>query len=132
MADTDRSLRILIADDDLTLLQLLDEALRLDGHEPSAVSTVDALLTMLRTTQFDLILTDMFVSDFSQAPAVLRELREAAHDTPIVLLTGWSEAVQKAPPELGATGVLLKPFGLDALLELVDEVARQKETKPDT
>ncbi len=124
-------LRILIADDDAALLQVLTEALQLAGHIPTQAGTVSDLLTALRgAATFDLILTDMFAADYSEISTTLRELRDATGDTPILLITGWAE-IENEAPRLAATDILVKPFSLDQLLERIDSLVHRPTASND-
>jgi signal transduction histidine kinase/ActR/RegA family two-component response regulator len=90
-----RTSRILIVDDDLTVLQSLRDVLQADGHVVTTVeggqSGIDAFAAAHSTGQpFDVVITDLGMPrvDGRRVAAAIRALSPA---TPIVLLTGWGQ-----------------------------------------
>ena len=52
--------------------------------------------------------------------AVARAMQEAGSKVPIIVITA-AESAKRWADEIGAAGHLAKPFGLDELLECVEE-----------
>jgi two-component system, NtrC family, response regulator AtoC len=118
-AETSRSRRILLAEDDAVMRQMLVQALQRDGFEVTAVDNGAKLLARIQqawldpddSRQFDLVITDAQMPKLSGVE-VLRELRSVDPSTPVLVITAFSD------PELVDTvddldGVVLdKPFDL--------------------
>ncbi|MCK9487299.1 MAG: response regulator [Dehalococcoidia bacterium] len=111
--------RILVIDDDPSILALVSALLRSAGYE--VTSTPDAVegLRLLLADQPDLVVLDMRMPvmngwQFSQ------ELKARGISVPIVVMTAAQDARAWAE-EIDAAGYIGKPFDIDRLLE---EVAR--------
>lgn len=111
--------RILVIDDDPSILALVSALLRSAGYE--VTSTPDAVegLRLLLADQPDLVVLDMRMPvmngwQFSQ------ELKTRGVSVPIVVMTAAQDARAWAQ-EIDAAGYIGKPFDIDRLLE---EVAR--------
>jgi CheY-like chemotaxis protein len=117
---------IVVADDDPSILALISDILSLEGY-PIATATNgrEALKAIIRIRAADptcppLLLLDMrmpLMTGWDVAAA----LRERAIDLPIVVMTAARDARAWAA-EIGAAGVLPKPFDLDDLLTEVERV----------
>ena len=113
--------RILIVDDEPALRRTLERALQAMGCE--VVSAADAHLAyeMLDESDVDLVLLDLHLPQMSGATfflALTRRWPRLAHR--IILMTGDPFAEQEHwPPDLRRCPLLLKPFTLDLLRNVV-------------
>jgi PAS domain S-box-containing protein len=96
-----RPLRLLIVDDDPSVLRSTVFVLKLDGHDMTAVdgglAAIDALLTAHAAGKpFDLVITDLGMPyvDGNQVAAKAKELFPT---TPILLMTGWGRRMDGEP-----------------------------------
>jgi len=114
---------ILVLDDDSATRDFLHEVLSEVGYRVQAVGDVAGARTALSTIETDLLLCDHWLPDMSGL-AFAKELRQLGQAMPIVLLTADHEGVQQL--DLGdITFCLLKPFGLDELLDCVATYIRR-------
>jgi DNA-binding response OmpR family regulator len=108
-------MRILVIEDDQGLGELIEEVLTDQGHE--AEWTGDGALAARLALEFGphVILLDYVMTPLD-GPAVAAALRAqpATSTIPIVLMTGAIAPEAKAR-EVGAAGLVLKPFDLDDL-----------------
>ena len=107
----DRTLRILLVDDQEIICELLAEYLSGDGHSTACALHGPAALEMFRNAPFDLVITDqsMPMMNGVQLGTAIKEL---SPETPVVLLTGFGDemlALGNCPP--GIDLVLGKPVG---------------------
>jgi EAL domain-containing protein (putative c-di-GMP-specific phosphodiesterase class I)/CheY-like chemotaxis protein len=111
--------RILVAEDDPALLEVVAALLAESGYETVAVSRGMVAIDSLRSTTVDIVLTDIVMPDATGVD-VLRTVREHNLDTPVILMTGnptlptATEALN-----LGAIGYLVKPVPSEKILETV-------------
>jgi EAL domain-containing protein (putative c-di-GMP-specific phosphodiesterase class I)/CheY-like chemotaxis protein len=111
--------RILVAEDDPALLEVVAALLAESGYETVAVSSGKEAIDSLRSTTVDIVLTDIVMPDATGVD-VLRTVREHNLDTPVILMTGnptlptATEALN-----LGAIGYLVKPVPSEKILETV-------------
>jgi len=104
--------RVLIAEDEEPVRQLLARALAMDGHEVEAAPDGAAALERLAAEPFDLLLTDIRMPIMDGIALALA----AARDYPalsIVLMTGYAGERERAQGlDALVHDVVLKPFTL--------------------
>src|SRR5207237_4260388 len=81
--------RLLVVDDEESVLETIAAILRQEGYEVVAADTMDAALRHLRSQSFDLVLTDLRVEEESGLTLVA-ELQRHWPDTMSVVLTGYA------------------------------------------
>lgn len=114
--------RILVVDDESAVRELTVEILRRNGYRPEGVASAAVALVRLHEDRFDLVVSDVVMPGMSGVE-LLDELRARDYDLPVVLMTGGSQDPERTSKavELGADGLVYKPFSHD---ELRDAVAR--------
>ncbi len=121
-----QSPRVLVVDDEKSILMLLEEALSQWGYQvTSASSAVDAL-GALRTQVFDAALTDVRMPDMSGID-LLRELKKRDESMEVVIMTGYptiASAVEALKE--GAYDYLSKPLILDELRHLMQRLMERR------
>ena len=107
--------RVLVVDDDESVLATIQGVLELDNYEVVACDSGAAALGLLREQLFDLVLTDLRLDDYDGIE-LLRELHQVAPETVAIVLTGHAslDSAVKALRE-GAYDYLLKPCEVLAL-----------------
>jgi DNA-binding response OmpR family regulator len=124
--------RILIVDDEPSLLRTLQRALTHHEYEVVAVADPNSAYQMLDEASFDLVLLDIRLPHMDGATFFLAIVRRWPQMMGrVILMSGdpWSE-LEDAPPELAGCPVLPKPFSLETLLTLIRTVLTAAETRP--
>jgi signal transduction histidine kinase len=117
-----RSLRILVVEDEESVLRFLDNGLTRLGHRPRLTTTVEEGTRALTEDQFDVILTDLGLPDAS-GEELARRAAVYAPSTPVVLLTGWAEQLLAENRTIqGIARILSKPITLDTLATTLTDV----------
>jgi CheY-like chemotaxis protein/signal transduction histidine kinase len=118
-----RSLRILVIDDDQTILSVCRNMLELFGHRVSAaLSGLDGLILLEASTNFDVILLDESMPGLS-GHETLTEMRKRKIDIPVIVIAGRPVDRQfDSRTELNTepAGFLQKPFRLQDLKEILE------------
>lgn len=122
-----RPARVVVAEDDEGMLELVAFALRSDGHEVIEVTDGGRLLVRLasqmkteRGLDADLIVSDIRMPVMSGL-AMLKALRDAHWTKPVILMTAFAdEETRTRAARLGAK-LLDKPFSMEGLRAAVDE-----------
>jgi response regulator RpfG family c-di-GMP phosphodiesterase len=130
-----RAFRLLIVDDMEAMRMALEDALRFQGYDVVSVTSAEEALELLRSEQFDLLLTDQAMPGLSGIE--LAEVTARIHpDMPIVLLTGHTDVeLAKASLQRGASDFVTKPVNIRELPIVIERnltrqrvlVARLKE-----
>src|SRR2546428_13079337 len=122
--------RVLVVDDEPSILMLLNDALTQWGYQVICAGTGSEALTALKTQVFDAALTDVRMPDMSGLDP-LREIKKRDEPIEVVIMTGYptiSSAVE-APKE-GAYDYLSKPLILDELHHLMQRLMERRVLPP--
>ena len=105
--------RILIADDEENIREVLLRALEAKGHRVDAVPDGDAAALALAEREYDLVVTDLKMPGRS-GMELLQAIKEATHDTAVILITAFGSIENAVEAiKLGADDYIVKPFRLD-------------------
>ena len=115
--------KILIVDDDSGCLKLLRASLTVLGHEVCEAHDGDVALQAHVSWRPELVLLDVLMPE-KDGIETLRELHAIEPTLPIVAMSdggsiGLSICID-VMPTLGATGLLIKPFGVNELARTVE------------
>lgn len=112
--------RILIADDELSMREMIALAVRLDGHQVVQAYDTGSAISQYALTQPDLLVLDLSMPG-GGGTEVLGQLRSAgAQICPVVIVTGHLDSVpERMRSGLGAYALIEKPFAIDTLREAV-------------
>jgi CheY-like chemotaxis protein len=119
-ADSTRDTRtILIVDDELPIADVVAELLGEEGYATMIAVGGDHALAMLEQERPDLVLLDLYMPGMSGVDLLAHLRADARHaNLPIVVMTAGSIDSAELVGH-GATGMISKPFEVEALLETV-------------
>jgi CheY-like chemotaxis protein len=122
--------RILVVDDDPTILRLLQVNLEMEGHEVLTAGDGYEALEQLRDGRPEVVLLDVMMPglDGWQVCERIRADDDAAlASTPVVFLSARAQESDLARgTEVGADAYVTKPFDPLALIELVERLATER------
>ncbi|MFZ3017844.1 MAG: two-component system response regulator OmpR [Gallionella sp.] len=122
--------RILIIDDDVRLRELLQRYLGEQGYDVRAVHDGEAMDKALRLGRFHLLVLDLMLPN-EDGLAILRRLRAAGENVPVILLTAKGDEIDRIVGlEMGADDYLPKPFNPRELVARINAVLRRKGGSP--
>jgi two-component system response regulator HydG len=121
--------KILVADDEPKLGNVVTQMLQLDGHEVLRVGGGQEALNGLASGKFDVVVTDLRMPG-TDGLAVLRAARGMAAAPEVIVMTayGSTESAVEAM-KAGAADYLLKPFSMDELRLRVGRLAAQRNAE---
>jgi DNA-binding response OmpR family regulator len=118
-------LRVLVVDDEPSILEFVELGLRYEGFDVELVSDGPAALTASAARRPDLIVLDLNLPGMDGLE-VCRRLRQAG-DVPIIMLTARGDVDERVEGlEAGADDYLPKPFRFKELLARNRAVLRRK------
>src|SRR5580658_2814196 len=114
--------RVLLVDDDDAVRGMMSESLELKGFEVVAVGSVTEALKCIATESFDVLMTDLHMPNAGDGFTVISAMRHSQPAALTMLLSGFPD-VRSAMEAiiLEADEILVKPFGIMQLAELVRE-----------
>src|SRR5690349_20403599 len=119
--------RILIAEDEKLVREYCGKIFRQEGYDVSTVGSGDeALASLTDQGGYDIVVSDLTMPG-ADGLAVLRQAREIAPQTFVLLITG-NATIETAIEALrqGAYDYIVKPFAID---DVVAKVARLMERR---
>ena len=117
--------RLLVVDDEETILELLSGSLRLAGFEVTTAASGIEALRAAAASRPDLILLDVMMPN-GDGFEVVRRMRSSGPDVPVIFLSARDDVRERvAGLALGGDDYVTKPFSLDEVLERIRAVLRR-------
>ncbi|MCP2260679.1 DNA-binding response regulator, OmpR family, contains REC and winged-helix (wHTH) domain [Streptoalloteichus tenebrarius] len=123
--DGGRRTRLLVVDDEPTILELLSASLRFVGFEVRTAESGTAALAVAEEFQPDLLVLDVMLPDLDGF-AVTRRLRAGGAHVPVVFLTARDATEDKITGlTIGGDDYVTKPFSLEEVVARIRAVLRR-------
>ena len=112
--------RILVVDDDISLLDTLKEGLSLRGYQYKAAMSASIALELLSKDLFDTMIIDVVLPDMSGFELTTKA-KKIKPDMSIIIMTGYiDEFSYEDAIESGASDFIKKPFGVKELIARIE------------
>jgi signal transduction histidine kinase len=105
-----RQATVLVVEDEEDVRQLAAEALEEFGYQVLVAADAPAAKTLLEHNAVDLLLSDIVMPGGMSGLDLVREARRQKEDLPILLMTGYAEALDRAAAQEPIVELLRKPF----------------------
>ncbi len=126
--------KVLLVDDELTMVQMVSDLLLRDGHEVLPFTSGPSAYAALSTQMPDLVITDLYL-DKTRAHGleILRKARELNPPAVVIVITGYG-SIETAIEAMrcGAFDYLEKPFKVDELRLCVQRALSYNEAISET
>jgi len=113
---------VLVVDDDDDVRAVVAKGIGKLGHQVWDVADGAEALELLKTTPFDLIVSDVFMAEMDGMELLMR-IQQLELDVPVVLISGGGftsrDEVLRRAAACGAVATLDKPFTLEELWSVV-------------
>ena len=120
-------MRVLLVEDDLTAARGISLMLKAGGAVVDQVDTGEEALDLVRHYDYDIIVLDLILPDI-EGYDVVRRMRAARIDTPVLILSGLARPQAKVKGlGLGADDFITKPFDKAELLARMQAVVRRSK-----
>jgi two-component system, OmpR family, alkaline phosphatase synthesis response regulator PhoP len=117
--------RLLVIEDNENLAFGLRNNLEIEGYEVEVALTGEEGIALARSTRPALIVLDLMLPGVDGL-RVLRTIRTAGYDSPVLVLTARGEEVDKVRAlKLGADDYVTKPFGVLEVLARIEALLRR-------
>jgi DNA-binding response OmpR family regulator len=118
--------RILIVDDDPTIIENLTGLLSKNGYAVEGADSGEEALKTIENGMYDVVITDVFMPDVG-GMNLLSEIKRARPETIVILITGYPE-IDKAVEAVknGAADYIPKPFKIDEVRVAVEKALHER------
>jgi PAS domain S-box-containing protein len=125
-----RSITILVVDDEPQLARMAGLALTQRGHEVLQARSGEEAEALLQQRHVDLVVSDLGLGSGMNGWDLADAVRRRWPGTHFVLVTGWGAAITpEEARERGVNQVLAKPYRIAELRQIADRVAAGPETR---
>jgi len=119
-------LRVLVVDDEPSILRFLRTALSAEGYLVSEAESGEAALSLIKRGRVDVLILDLGLPGASGFD-VIGALRGAGSAVPIIVLSSRSDEAGKVKAlDMGADDYVTKPFGMDELMARLRAAVRHR------
>lgn len=119
---TSEAKSILVADDEPSVREFVERALKYAGYAVTAVPDGNAALAELARKKYDLLLTDIVMPDLDGIALALKVAKDHP-STKIVMMSGYANQRQRAHNlDCLAHEIISKPFTLEEIIKRVKMV----------
>ena len=113
--------RILIVDDEQSLLEFLQLLFREEGYEVQCANSVESARQTIAENSFDLVLSDILMPD-GNGLELLREIKEREPHPAVIMMTAYTSTKSAIEAmKLGAYHYISKPFDVDEIKVVVSK-----------
>jgi DNA-binding response OmpR family regulator len=116
---------ILVVDDDTSVLDVLSEMLRLEGHDVTTAENGKDAVHWVVNQGFDLVITDLIMPE-KEGLETITDIRRQSSEMPIIAISGGGRVGPNDYLEtarfIGANATLAKPFAREELISTVDSL----------
>ena len=120
-----RKKKVLVIDDDRSMLELAEFHLQAQGYESVRAETGEEGLKLVEGSRFDVILTDLQLPDIGGIEVVKR-LKEMSPDSEIIMISGHGSVAKAVEAtKAGAFYFVEKPVEFDELMILIEKAVER-------
>ncbi len=120
-------MRVLVVEDDRMMAQVIETMLKAEGMVVDTTALGEDGLEIGKLYDYDIILLDLMLPDMD-GYEVLRRLRAARVETPVLILSGLTEPDKKIKGlGFGADDYLTKPFDRGELVARIQAIVRRSK-----
>jgi len=120
-------MRVLLVEDDITAARGIALMLKASGAVVNHADTGEEAIELARHYDYDIVVLDLMLPDI-EGFEVVRRMRIARNDTPVLILSGLTRPAAKVKGlGLGADDFITKPFDRAELLARIQAVVRRSK-----
>jgi CheY-like chemotaxis protein len=116
---------ILVVDDDVQVLEVISQILRLEGHVVTTARDGREAVSKFKGDKFDLVITDLIMPE-REGLETISDLKALARSVPVIAMSGGGRLgpndYLETAHQIGANATLAKPFARSELVRLVSSL----------
>ncbi len=121
-----RTANVLIIEDELLIRETLADILSLGRHHVALAADGEEGIALFDANEYDVVFTDLSMPGLS-GWEVVKAIKQRRSDVPVIMVTGWGVGIDQSDvDEYGVDKVLPKPFDIDLVLKLVQDLVKDK------
>ncbi|MEW6001582.1 MAG: GGDEF domain-containing response regulator [Nitrospirota bacterium] len=125
----DEKSSVIVVDDDLNLLDILKNALSLEGYKCEVATSAASAIELIDKTPFDIMITDIVMSDMDGLE-LTEKAKRIRPNMAVIVTTGFIDDFSyDRAIEAGASDFIKKPFTLKELIARIKHVELQEEVR---
>ena len=125
-------MRVLLIEDENAMARTIERMLKQAGHNVYTTDLGEEGIDLAKLYNYDIIVLDLNLPDVT-GHQVLRRLRSAKVETPVLILSGLGDIENKVEGfDLGAADYVAKPFHKQELLARINAVVRRAKGHSDS
>jgi len=117
----EKSLRILVVDDEDVICNILDKFLSRDGHKVKTVDNGADAIELIKKEEFDLLLCDLAMPDVFGYD-VIKAFNGLEKRPKIGIITGWAEKLKQIEEGIEVDFIIKKPFKFLELQKQINDL----------
>ena len=118
-------LNVLVVDDEPAIISSMTRIFKINNCKVlSSISGIDGV-KLAKENKFDIIFLDMLLPDIS-GEKMFTEIRKFNKEVPIIFISGQIGLETEKLKALGAYGFIQKPFSMDDLEKILNEIRKKK------
>lgn len=123
--------RVLVVDDDESVLDLLTQVLEHHGFEVSSAGTVNQALAIIASQTFDVLVSDLHIPQSGDGLTVVSAMRHSSPNAVTVIFSAYPEMKHAAEAILHqADEIVVKPLGVENLVSVIRDRLKQGSAPP--
>ena len=124
---TEPRIKILLVDDDQSILEILADLMAIFGHDYVTAQNGVEAIEKLKHNFFDIVLTDMIMPDID-GMELLKHIKRNYPNIKVMVVTGYERAFTYTDViRAGASDFISKPFNTDELEAKINRLVREIE-----
>ena len=120
--------RILLVDDELTILLTLKAVLEISGFEVETAASAREARSRIKTHEYDMVITDMRMESENAGLEVVQAAKKASYQPAVAMLTAFPMPGSEWQAD-GADKMLVKPMNTHDLLTQLEALLSSHEAK---
>ena len=123
--------RILLVDDDESILDVLTQVLTHNDFAVTCAASVNQALALIGSQTFDVLVSDLHMPDYGDGLTVVSAMRHASPNAVTVIFSAYPEMNHAAEAILQQTDVVVvKPLGVENLITVIRERLQEGAVHP--